>query len=116
MTPVSEFSTLRPVGEPQTGIPMVMIFMNGAREAEEMKVFINGSAIVGRGQGCDIFIDDETLSRQHFVIEYRSGEFYIQDLETTNGTFLNGVRLSHKRRLEKGDIIKAGALELLMRW
>ena len=65
---------------------------------------------------CDIFIDDATMSRQHFAIEYTDGDFYVQDLDTTNGTMLNGVKLVHKRRLEKDDRITAGSLDIIVRW
>lgn len=56
------------------------------------------------------------MSRQHFAIEYDGESFYIQDLDTTNGTMLNGVKMTHKRRLEKNDRITAGSLDIVVRW
>ena len=78
--------------------------------------YINGSAICGRGETCDIILADSTVSRQHFAIEYSNGEFYIQDLETTNGTYLNHTRLTHRRRMIKDDTVRAGDLEIHIRW
>ena len=48
------------------------------------------------------------LSRQHFVIEVTKMACYIEDLETTNSTFVNGVKMTGKRKLSEGDIITAG--------
>ena len=78
------------------GIPVQLRIREETTEVREKTVYINGSAIFGRGEGCDVFLEGAAISRQHFVIEYNNGEFYIQDLETMNGTYLNGIRLSHK--------------------
>ena len=56
------------------------------------------------------------MSRQHFAIEFDGESFYVQDLDTTNGTSLNGIRLKHKRRLEPNDKITAGSLDITVRW
>jgi len=98
------------------GVPITLDIISGEIHLGTRTEFINRSAIVGRSENCEIRIEDETISRQHFAIEYRDGSFYIQDLETTNGTYLNGVRLTHKRRIVKNDKIKAGALEIIVRW
>jgi len=50
------------------------------------------------------------------VIEYSDGEFYAQDLDSRNGTLFNGIRMAHKKRLEKGDKLSIGNLELVFRW
>lgn len=69
---------------------------------------VEGSLFVGRSDICNIFFDDDRLSRQHFVIEVTKMGCYIEDLETTNGTFVNGVKITTKRLLLDGDIITAG--------
>lgn len=113
---VSETHTIRPLPSEPAGIPLFMQINSEDGSVNEITAYVNGSAIVGRGKSCDVHIDNDTISRQHFVFEYSRGEFYIMDLETTNGTYLNGVRLTHKRRIVKGDTIKAGALEISVRW
>jgi pSer/pThr/pTyr-binding forkhead associated (FHA) protein len=77
---------------------------------------VDRSIIIGRSKICDIVINNENMSRQHLIIEYSDDSFYVQDLSTKNGTFFNGVRMTHKRRLEKGDVLKIGDLELIIRW
>ena len=61
---------------------------------------------VGR-VGTTISVDDPTLSGLHFSIEERGHEFFLRDLGSTNGTFLNG-HLVRSAPLESGDEIRAG--------
>ena len=62
---------------------------------------------IGRSDICNIYFDDERLSKQHFVIEVTKMACYIEDLESTNGTFVNGVKMTNRRMLLDGDIITA---------
>lgn len=69
--------------------------------------------IIGRGTQADIVLRDEIASRQHAEIirlEVEEGlvEYYINDLDSTNGTFLNGSKVTSQRLLEDGDKIKIG--------
>lgn len=69
---------------------------------------VEGSIFIGRSDICNIYFDDDRLSKQHFAIEVTKMACYIEDLETTNGTFVNGVKMSGKRMLLDGDVITAG--------
>ena len=69
---------------------------------------VEGSLFVGRSDICNIFFDDDRLSKQHFVIEVTKMGCYIEDLESTNGTFVNGVKMTNRRLLLDGDVITAG--------
>ena len=69
---------------------------------------VEGSLFVGRSEICNIFFDDDRLSKQHFVIEVNKMGCYIVDLESTNGTFVNGVKITNRRMLLDGDVITAG--------
>lgn len=69
---------------------------------------VEGSLFVGRSDICNIFFDDDRLSKQHFVIEATKMGCYIEDLESTNGTFVNGVKMANRRMLLDGDVITAG--------
>lgn len=69
---------------------------------------VEGSLFVGRSDMCNIYFDDDRLSRQHFVVEVNKMGCYIEDLETTNGTFVNGVKITNRRMLLDGDVITAG--------
>lgn len=92
------------------------IISGGGKECIEISSELKGSLIVGRSDLSDVFIDDSMMSRQHFAITDEEGVLYIQDLETTNGTMLNGVRLNGKRKLSKNDVISAGSLQIRIDW
>jgi serine phosphatase RsbU (regulator of sigma subunit) len=63
---------------------------------------------VGRARTCDVFLPDQWLSRQHAEIRRRNGDYFVADLESKNGTLLNGERVGDERRLRHGDVISLG--------
>ncbi|MBE3588963.1 MAG: DUF3662 and FHA domain-containing protein [Thermoanaerobacteraceae bacterium] len=67
----------------------------------------SGITLIGRRDICDLVINDASVSRRHAQIEYRGGEYIITDLGSTNGVYVNGVRVGTKV-LEPGDTIKMG--------
>jgi hypothetical protein len=68
---------------------------------------------IGRGGQNDIAIStDEYASARHARFEPRQDGVWVQDLGSTNGTFLNGARLDHPRRLTEGDIVRVGETDL----
>lgn len=69
---------------------------------------VEGSVFIGRSEINEIFFDDDRLSKQHFVIEVSKMGCYIEDLDSTNGTFVNGVKVTNRRLLLDGDTITAG--------
>ena len=69
--------------------------------------------LIGRLSTNDLsFPEDGGLSRQHMVVERDGDGWTVADLGSMNGTFVNGVRLAEKRKLEPGDSIRAGQLTL----
>jgi pSer/pThr/pTyr-binding forkhead associated (FHA) protein len=68
---------------------------------------------IGRGGQNDIPIrTDEYASARHARFEPRQDGVWVQDLGSTNGTYLNGARLDHPRRLAEGDIVRVGETDL----
>lgn len=98
------------------GIPFTLVVKSGGKTIKEINTHIDSTIIVGRGDICDVIIDDLQMSRQHFAISEKNGVFKIMDLDSRNGTYLNGVKLAGERKLEKNDRIKAGSLDIVVRW
>jgi predicted component of type VI protein secretion system len=63
---------------------------------------------IGR-EGCDITLSDPDVSRRHAAIQVVGDEVSIEDLGSTNGTFVNGQRIEVRRRLGDGDEVKIGS-------
>jgi FHA domain len=63
--------------------------------------------IIGRHHSCDVVVDEPTVSRRHARLVFRDGGWVVQDLESTNGTVLNGRRVG-RCRLRPGDQLELG--------
>jgi hypothetical protein len=96
---------------PVTG-RLVVVKSPDLEDGEEFVV--NSSQLtIGRGNQNDIPISsDEYASARHARFEPRQDGVWVQDLGSTNGTFLNGARLEHPRRLTRGDVVRIGETDL----
>ena len=66
---------------------------------------------IGRSPDCEIFLDDVTVSRKHAVLTQRDDGFFIEDLGSLNGTFLNRHRIE-SGQLNDGDELQIGKYRL----
>jgi hypothetical protein len=74
--------------------------------------FIDGVAAIGRGEESEIFLVDPSVSRNHATIKIDNGAVALTDLGSTNGTFINGDRLSGTRVLTDGDVLTFGNTQM----
>ena len=82
-------------------------------EEKTFRCELNGKVLIGRGKDCDIRIDYEpSVSSRHCSISGENGEFFVEDLNSSNGTFLNDVQICKKTKILDGDILKLGRTEL----
>jgi len=98
------------VAPPELG-RLVVLKSNVLREAELHPV--NGVPIdVGRGGQNDIVLEgDDFASARHARVEPRADGVWVADLDSTNGTFVNGIRISRDRKLTSGDVLRVGETE-----
>jgi diguanylate cyclase (GGDEF)-like protein len=64
--------------------------------------------VVGRSPTAGVSVDEQSLSRRHARVFRAAGGFHVEDLDSTNGTFVNGERVSAPRALRDGDRIQIG--------
>jgi hypothetical protein len=70
---------------------------------------------VGRGGQNDLVLSgDEFASARHARIEVRGDGVWVQDLDSTNGTYVNGSRVAGAQRLDTGDVLRVGETDLLL--
>ena len=63
---------------------------------------------IGRLRNSDIVFDDQSVSRIHATLIINGSEYSVRDMGSTNGTFINGMRINGYSRLNKNDILKVG--------
>lgn len=63
---------------------------------------------IGRDETADISLQDPEMSRRHVRISWQEGRYILEDLNSTNGTFLNDTRVTATQRLSPGDEIRMG--------
>jgi len=71
--------------------------------------------VLGRSPSCDlldVFSDNSRVSRQHARLVEISNDFYVEDLGSVNGTFVNGRKISTKTRLQDGDVLSICGIDL----
>ncbi len=73
---------------------------------------LGDSISIGRNSHCDLVLPDEVVSRNHARLRARTDGFYIEDLGSRNGTFVNGKRITEPTKLSDGDYIQV--YELLL--
>ena len=84
----------------------------GNNEARNDYVLDKMKIVGGRSPNCDIQIGDMMVSNRHFCIWFEDDEWRIRDLNSRNGTYLNGQRVEEPYLLDDGDRIRVGEMEL----
>ena len=85
-----------------------LVVEKGTDKGKAIPVAPNQTVIIGRDTSTALPLRDHMTSRMHFKIEAREGEYWLHDLESMNGTYLNGAKIKLAMKLEVGDLIKAG--------
>jgi pSer/pThr/pTyr-binding forkhead associated (FHA) protein len=75
---------------------------------------VEGEITLGRSRGCGIVLADPCISRVHALVAVRSGRVYLQDLRSSNGTFVDGERIAGEQEIAEGDRISIGNYDLLL--
>jgi pSer/pThr/pTyr-binding forkhead associated (FHA) protein len=84
-------------------------------EGKARTVKIGPSMTIGRAPECELLIDDTYASSQHARIFGKNGTWYVEDLGSTNGTFVNDQKLAAPAMVQQGDKIRVGTTVLELR-
>jgi pSer/pThr/pTyr-binding forkhead associated (FHA) protein len=69
---------------------------------------IQDQLLIGRGEDLDIVLQDPMTSRRHARVDFQDGQPGIEDLGSSNGTFVNNVQITDRQALNPGDIVLIG--------
>ena len=96
---------------PDPSPPAAMLLALGARRPRDIRLGAR-PLVLGADPRCDVVLDDPSVSRRHAALERRAGAVMLTDLGSTNGTFVNGRRLTSgvAFALSPGDRVALGAL------
>jgi hypothetical protein len=91
---------------------LVVVKSPALEEGDELQLD-SSALLLGRGSRNDVDLTrDEFASSEHARIEPRRDGVWLEDVGSTNGTYLNGTRLTRPKRLTAGDVVRVGETEL----
>ena len=114
MLPAQESVLMRPTEAASLGLTSVkraklVVIKSPALDAGEEVPVDSMPVAIGRGGQNEIPLDgDEFASAQHARFESKRDGLWVEDVGSTNGTFVNGARVTTARRLSKGDVVRVG--------
>jgi hypothetical protein len=101
------------VGAPPAKTGRLVVLQSPALEQGTERVLDSAAVTVGRGSQNDLPLErDDFASARHARFEPRRDGVWIEDAGSTNGTFVNGARLSKPHRLRPGDVVRIGQTDL----
>ncbi|MBN2712036.1 MAG: FHA domain-containing protein [Planctomycetes bacterium] len=92
---------------------MAKISINTPEQRERIEIISGREVILGRGKQCNIVVQDKSLSRQHCMIIRGADGYVIKDMNSANGTRLNGAKIGTPQPLLTGDLINIGKTRIL---
>jgi hypothetical protein len=103
-----------PRGRKSKGSPTELIAVEPADEAGR-RYPLGDEITVGRAAGCQVTVDDTYVSQLHARVFTREGQLFVEDLGSTNGTYLNRVKVAGPMVMQKGDRLQVGNTVLEVR-
>jgi hypothetical protein len=100
----------RPTPGRRRGTPRLVVVEPKERKGRTYD--LRDEQTVGRAAGCQITLDDTYISQLHARVFSKDGGWFVEDLGSTNGTYLNSKRVSGALALKRGDRVKIGATVL----
>ena len=88
--------------------PAILLTIQTEQGQENKRQFLQPQIMIGRDTKCDISMMDEALSAHHARLTHHHGQWWLEDLNSTNGTFLNREKLTTPAVVITGDHFKCG--------
>ena len=88
-------------------LPLALRFISGKYQGGEFPVPESGEIVIGRSSELDMVLVEDMVSRRHAKISVEGGDIFLEDLGSTNGSFVNGEKIT-RTKLAEGDRILIG--------
>jgi FHA domain-containing protein len=99
--------------QPQLDTGRLVVVKSPALPEGDELTLDSSPLLLGRGSGNDVNLArDEYASSKHARVEPRRDGVWVEDVGSTNGTYLNGIRLTRAKKLAPGDVVRIGETEL----
>lgn len=82
--------------------------LENVRDGSRASAEVINTIVIGRSYGCEISVNDFYISGRHCRVNVENGRLYVEDLNSTNGTFLNGIRITGRALLSNNDVLSLG--------
>jgi pSer/pThr/pTyr-binding forkhead associated (FHA) protein len=98
--------------EARPGTPVLSLVRHAAEEdTAHIYRFDIAEVVIGRDPTCSLRLDDKTISARHARLSYHHRQWWVDDLHSTNGTFLNTEGVTEPIVIASGDLLRCGAVE-----
>ena len=94
------------------GPTSLVVYADGAKPRT---VKLAASMVIGRSPECELLVDDTYASQQHARLFGKNGAWYVEDLGSTNGTYVNDQKLAAPAMIQPGDRVRIGTTVLELR-
>lgn len=110
------FMDLRKTNQPESKISVTPITLIQANDdLGESRQFVAQEVLIGRDPANPFYLEDGTVSVRHLKLTFRNQHWWAEDLESTNGSYLNGDQILSPVILTDGDELRLGQVVLTVR-
>jgi pSer/pThr/pTyr-binding forkhead associated (FHA) protein len=100
--------------QPHSSAPQSLVVTAGSLTGTSLPLRESGT-VIGRNPECALVLDDDFASGRHARIFHREGAWFVEDLGSTNGTYLGNERLTNPVRVEAGSTLRIGKTVIELR-
>ncbi len=95
-------------------IPPISLTIAHGTALPQVRNFAQAEVTIGRDPACECQANDEAISARHAKLSYHHNQWWVEDLQSTNGTFLNDDRIYTPTVIISGDELRCGKINLLL--
>ena len=88
--------------------PISLAFTKNSQQVSQIRRFVQAEVTIGRDPACECPVDDDAISARHARLTYHHNQWWLEDLDSTNGTLINREKLAIPTVVISGDEFRCG--------